>query len=51
VPYSENLKMSQGREREEIPCFPLQLKEITVTCPEETCSKGLAALKSVAKLT
>lgn len=51
VPYSVSLKMSQGREREEIPCFPLQLKEIAVACPKETCSKGLAALKSVAKVT
>lgn len=51
VPYSVSLKMSQEREREEIPCFPLQLKEITIACPKETCSKGLAALKSVAKLT
>lgn len=45
----ENIS-SKGK-REEITCFPLQLKEITFSCPKETCSEGLTALKSVSKRT
>lgn len=51
VPYSVNLKCLRGEERKEIPRFTLQVKEMTIACPKETCSKGLAALKLVAKLT
>lgn len=45
----ENIS-SKGK-REEITRFPLQPKEITLSCPKETCSEGLTALKSVSERT
>lgn len=48
--FSKLENISSKGKREEITCFPLRFKEITLSYPKETCSEGLTALNSVAKL-